>query len=951
VAAGVAPRPRRKKTPKLAKRGPRHDYAAETRPHWPAPSKEQLSEMLLMFVEEYLTHPNPDIKRLAEYIVNSRDAEAMPAFIDAVQEYADFRPGMQSWTGNVYSEDERNLSVIERLFGESHLGNHPVVRARRESGQGLGPVPTEIDRARETARRTKAPQEWEPADKVGRAVTREWMAYPRHEPAAEGGWVHVPGAKEAHAAGDREGLGRALDEWGYAGERPQLAKKGPRHDYMAAPRTHPVFNYGSPVLLNQFATSTPEEDLYYRLLNEGDEDTRGRAQDAHGGDTLDQWLDLLDHMRATGHPDADEFATLLGNALAMHAQATNPWHDLREYNLQKRESAMAPEWRGPAGYTRSAQTGRLFRRAQQHADRDVRALSQAAYDDPAEEPASFHALSDKYRDLGDDFNADLAFNLRPYRESKRGRPRKYRRDGGLDDIDPVQYPDLPEAAQAQWERDWDESMTPQERELREWIEAQEQRRKAQRMQAQSHLEYAEQYQNFDEQALALAAGPPQAGITEDIRGPRRASRKGPRHDYAIGGRPVWPAPKVRRTALADEEEELLQGLAQSPDPDVREMANRVLRRGDYSALVMLHDALLDSGEDPESDIMLSLADLLAYSTMVTEPHEERRAQGLADMGGLRVKNVLSEPAENTQDAIRRRAGLNRSTVSEFMASRPNSPALDQARGDMAKPVQFGALRSPAGGVVVRGIHYPGGKFIPASGPEKAGFDAWQAVERQKVKMSHCRREDGSFDYEAAKKERDTPVKLKQHDKGPRHDYMARPSQTPYHPDSLQFPLTETEMRQVSEGAGPLVRSALFAAMSNRTVPTMTRLVAAMAEEGHPMTDLIHQRLGTRVSSAHRFGRPLGVQGFLDARQHEPDIAPEWQGDTGFIRNEMIQAARDRLVEGGLDDPDAHELYQSALMDPAEDPLSFGVLGDYLEDRGDTRANLVRFLQPFKNQPQ
>lgn len=64
-----------------------------------------------------------------------------------------------------------------------------------------------------------------------------------------------------------------------------------------------------------------------------------------------------------------------------------------------------------------------------------------------------------------------------------------------------------------------------------------------------------------------------------------------------------------------------------------------------------------------------------------------------------------------------------------------------------EPVRYSGVQAPAGGVVVRGLFYPGGKWIPSANLEKASYSQYQHVENQRAKK--YRRADGSVSVDGA----------------------------------------------------------------------------------------------------------------------------------------------------------------------------------------------------------
>lgn len=90
-----------------------------------------------------------------------------------------------------------------------------------------------------------------------------------------------------------------------------------------------------------------------------------------------------------------------------------------------------------------------------------------------------------------------------------------------------------------------------------------------------------------------------------------------------------------------------------------------------------------------------------------------------------------------QQAVQSRISKMRSALNPELRGKP----------DFEPPVKFSGVHAPAGGVVVRGLFYPGGKWIPSARLEKANYDQYQHVENQRMKK--YRREDGSVSVEPA----------------------------------------------------------------------------------------------------------------------------------------------------------------------------------------------------------
>lgn len=238
---------------------------------------------------------------------------------------------------------------------------------------------------------------------------------------------------------------------------------------------------------------------------------------------------------------------------------------------------------------------------------------------------------------------------------------------------------------------------------------------------------------------------------EPLKAPQYRSRQGKKGRKRKMAAPVWPHPYI--SGFTQDEEALLQQLLNHPDPQVQDMADRAFHHGDAPALFMLHDALLDAGESPDSTTMGQLEDLMAFSARFTGP------QGNYSY----VQSAAYYPSRGADSPFNRQAStINRGVISGFMAhphSRASAERGDARQAEMAArplphdtvqaPRKYSGLHSPPGGVVVRGLFYPGGKFIPGKGPEKSHYDQWSHIEGQRK----YRRADGSCDVDAALKDR------------------------------------------------------------------------------------------------------------------------------------------------------------------------------------------------------
>ena len=127
--------------------------------------------------------------------------------------------------------------------------------------------------------------------------------------------------------------------------------------------------------------------------------------------------------------------------------------------------------------------------------------------------------------------------------------------------------------------------------------------------------------------------------------------------------------------------------------------------------------------------------------------------------GLGVEMVAEPRRRRLYEKLLRRAGYEPDTlrtglgVMHYRPSRYKPTQPDEGIGPLrmslrGSKVRKSGVHSPTGGVVVRGLFYPGGKFIPNSELEKARHDQWENVNRQRQQIKY-RRSDGSVDMSQA----------------------------------------------------------------------------------------------------------------------------------------------------------------------------------------------------------
>lgn len=89
--------------------------------------------------------------------------------------------------------------------------------------------------------------------------------------------------------------------------------------------------------------------------------------------------------------------------------------------------------------------------------------------------------------------------------------------------------------------------------------------------------------------------------------------------------------------------------------------------------------------------------------------------------------------------------LPRKRKRQKMSRRPDG-SYDQ---EQALKLKYAATKSPAGGIVVRGTFYQGGKWIPGGHDMKGHYDKYAQVMAQRNAVKMSRRSDGSYDHGAA----------------------------------------------------------------------------------------------------------------------------------------------------------------------------------------------------------
>jgi hypothetical protein len=184
------------------------------------------------------------------------------------------------------------------------------------------------------------------------------------------------------------------------------------------------------------------------------------------------------------------------------------------------------------------------------------------------------------------------------------------------------------------------------------------------------------------------------------------------------------------------------------DQITQKLARRVLD-GQVDRLAPLHDRLWELGVTPQD---LGLNNHRYFLSLLNAIRGD--AERGASSAQYRVRNihprrrytVAPQPLTPTPPNTERSVLEPSPTFRGISGSRPRPPEQPH---QMAR----GGVHSPAGGVVVRGVFYPGGKWIPNKEVEKASYEQYRQVQGQRVKYE--RRADGSTQMSPAEE----PVKL------------------------------------------------------------------------------------------------------------------------------------------------------------------------------------------------
>lgn len=203
---------------------------------------------------------------------------------------------------------------------------------------------------------------------------------------------------------------------------------------------------------------------------------------------------------------------------------------------------------------------------------------------------------------------------------------------------------------------------------------------------------------------------------------------------------------------------MLVTMMESPktSPTVQRLAHVILT-GDYGVLPILADAL-------EEDNRPEVANRLRRMT----PYHEMQAEKAYQFPVRPPFTPRPDPADADVQLFGSLAPRMAQETEQAPVTKPQQPApppkltpgeqrrheqyvlsdeYKHSRLKAPRPVKrMAALRSPAQGIVVRGVYYKGGKFIPSAELEKATYEQHQQVERSREQM--YRRPDGSYDLSA-----------------------------------------------------------------------------------------------------------------------------------------------------------------------------------------------------------
>lgn len=197
-------------------------------------------------------------------------------------------------------------------------------------------------------------------------------------------------------------------------------------------------------------------------------------------------------------------------------------------------------------------------------------------------------------------------------------------------------------------------------------------------------------------------------------------------------------------------------------------------------------------------------------------------------------------------------------------------------------VKFSGVQSPANGVIVRGVFYPGGKYIPKHELEKSTWNQYEQVakRRNQLQMSKTtaptRRGDGSYDYSTALKYSKEP----QADMGELHSKVIGFLKKKRVPENMLEDVAQDTMlkiwKKLQEGypIDNLVSFALQTAQ-NRTIDLYRRNKVRRAE---PLSDQqssnVENPVTTAINNERNEALNKGIAGLPEKQRKAVEISRE-----------------------------------------------------------------------------
>jgi hypothetical protein len=196
----------------------------------------------------------------------------------------------------------------------------------------------------------------------------------------------------------------------------------------------------------------------------------------------------------------------------------------------------------------------------------------------------------------------------------------------------------------------------------------------------------------------------------------------------------------------------LDNLQSHPDRDIAALARQALQEmsspdGSPEILWVLHDALLEAGYDQGDPVTRHVVRGAANSVVATD--QALHGSLSPDLWHYTMRDRPEAKAGGIYDDYGPSSRTNRLAMDYPLEGHFTDKSLGAGPSQFSHkgtPKKMAGLHSPQGGVLVRGIHYKPGQFIPSAETDsKAGHDSWRSIQEQRAKFS---RSDGSTDTEA-----------------------------------------------------------------------------------------------------------------------------------------------------------------------------------------------------------